>query len=97
MELSVTDLRIILDALECKFTALAQAQAQLDDSQTDRIAEFSNDLYYLEFLIDCLKDDYQQRVLRMTLASRPSFGESGSTSHQSAVALHVKRLERELA
>lgn len=62
MELTISDIRIILDALEFKFAHFQKEQSKLDDSQEDRIAELSNDIYYLELLIDCFKDEYRQRI-----------------------------------
>jgi hypothetical protein len=62
MELTISETRIIIDALEFKFAHLQEEQAKLDDSQQDMIAELSNDMYVLELLIGRLTDDYTERV-----------------------------------
>ncbi len=58
MKLSLTDLRIIIDALETKHGVLEQTLAQLDETQEDQRADLGNDLYALEILQDCLQDEY---------------------------------------
>lgn len=65
MELSLTELRIIIDALETKHGVLEQALAQLDESQEDEYADLGNDLYALEILQGCVQDEYQQRLQRI--------------------------------
>jgi hypothetical protein len=37
-------------------------QAGVDDSQEDRVAELSGDIYRLEMLIGCLTDEYKRRI-----------------------------------
>ena len=62
MRLSTYEIRIIIDALEFKLTQMKKNQDKLDDSEQNKVAELSNDIYYLELLIDRLKDDYKNRV-----------------------------------
>jgi hypothetical protein len=62
MQLPITDLRIILDALNVRLGHFQAEQDQLADTQQDRIAELSNDIYALEFLRDCLLDELTKRV-----------------------------------
>ena len=62
MRLSTYEIRIIIDALEFKLTKMKKNQDKLDDSEQNKVAELSNDIYYLELLIDRLKDDYKNRV-----------------------------------
>ena len=62
MELTISEIRIVTEALEFKLAHLQEEQTKLDDSQQDKIAELSNDMYDLELLIDRLKDDYTERV-----------------------------------
>jgi hypothetical protein len=62
MELTIPEIRIIIDALEFKLASFQEEQTKLDDSQQDRVAELSNDIYDLELLVDRLKDHYTERV-----------------------------------
>ncbi|MCP4344175.1 MAG: hypothetical protein GY795_01445 [Desulfobacterales bacterium] len=62
MELNLSEIRIIIDALKFKSAHLEQEQAKLDDSEEDKIAELSNDIYCLEILTDCLTDDCNKRI-----------------------------------
>jgi hypothetical protein len=62
MELTIPEIRIIIDALRFNLVHLQEEQAKLDDSQQDKIAELSNDMYALELLLERLKDDYTKRV-----------------------------------
>ncbi len=62
MELNLSEIRIIIDALKFKSAHLEQEQAKLDGSEEDKIAELSNDIYYLEMLTDCLTDDFNNRI-----------------------------------
>lgn len=66
MELSLTDLRMIIHALEVQRQSMAQEQNGLDD---DEQADRGNDLYALEILLGCLQDEYQQRFRAMTQAA----------------------------
>ncbi len=65
MELTVSEQRIILDALIFKCEHLRQEQSALDETQQDSIAELSNDIYYLELLIQSIRDDYKKRIEQM--------------------------------
>ncbi len=71
MKLSLTDLRIIIDALETKHGVLEQTLAQLDETQEDQRADLGNDLYALEILQDCLQDEYQQRLRQIEQEAYP--------------------------
>jgi hypothetical protein len=62
MQLSVSDLRILIEALQFRSAAIEQEQARLDDTQEERIAELSNDIYYIEFLQQSLQEEYQTRI-----------------------------------
>jgi len=77
MKLNNYEIRIIIDALEFKLAQLKKNQDMLDDSEQDRIAEFSNDIYYLELLIDRLKDDYKNRVQKIEDQYKEDFNELG--------------------
>lgn len=65
MNLNSHEIRIIIDALEFKLAQMKKNQDRLDDSEQDKIAELSNDIYYLELLIDRLKDEYKNRVQKI--------------------------------
>ena len=77
MKLNNYEIRIIIDALEFKLAQMKKNQDMLDDSEQDRIAEFSNDIYYLELLIDRLKDDYKNRVQKIEDQYKEDFNELG--------------------
>ena len=77
MKLNNYEIRIIIDALEFKLAQMKKNQDMLDDSEQDRIAEFSNDIYYFEFLIDRLKDDYKNRVQKIEDQYKEDFNELG--------------------
>ena len=47
----------------------------LNDSEQDKIAELSNDIYYLELLIDRLKDDYKNKVQKIEDQYQEDFNE----------------------
>ena len=65
MNLNTYEIRIIIDALEHRLTDMKKNQDKLKDSEQDKISELSNDIYYLELLIDRLKDDYQNSVQKI--------------------------------
>ena len=75
MNLNTSEIRIIIDALEFKLAQMKENQDMLDDSDQDRIAELSNDIYYLELLIDRLKDDYKNRVQKIEDQYKEDFNE----------------------
>ncbi|MCI0494513.1 hypothetical protein L0Z72_05865 [candidate division KSB1 bacterium] len=75
MNLNSYEMRIIIDALEFKLAQMKKNQDMLNDSEQDRIAELSNDIYYFEFLIDRLKDDYKNRVQKIEDHYKENFGE----------------------
>ena len=75
MNLRTSEIRIIVDALEFKLAQMKENQDMLDDSDQDRIAELSNDIYYLELLIDRLKDDYKNRVQKIEDQYKEDFNE----------------------
>lgn len=75
MNLNSYEIRIIIDALEFKLAQMKKTQDMLDDSNEDRIAELSNDIYYFEFLIDRLKDDYKNRVQKIEDHYKENFDE----------------------
>jgi hypothetical protein len=62
MDLTVSEIRIIIDALECKLTHLQQEQNRLDDVQQEKIAELSNDMYVVELLHDTFQDEYNHTL-----------------------------------
>lgn len=68
MELTLTDLRMIIQALEYQRRLLEQTQAQ-SDACDDEQADSGNDLYALEILLGCLQTEYQQRFRAMTQAA----------------------------
>ncbi len=71
MELSLTDLRIIIDVLKNKHRILEQTLAQLDETQEDQRADLGNDLYALEILQGCLQDEYQQHLRQIEQEAYP--------------------------
>lgn len=75
MKLYPYEIRIIIDALESKLVQMKKNQDILDDSEQDRIAELSNDIYYLELLIDRLKDVYKNRVQKIENHYKEDFNE----------------------
>ena len=75
MKLNTYETRIIIDALEFKLAQMKKNQDMLDDSDQDKIAELSNDIYYLELLIDRLKDDYKKRVQEIEDQYQEEFNE----------------------
>ena len=75
MNLNTYEIRIIIDALEFKLAQMKKNQDMLDDSEQDKIAELSNDIYYLELLIDRLKDDYKNRVQEIEDQYKEDFNE----------------------
>jgi hypothetical protein len=75
VNLNSYEIRIIIDALEFKLAQMKKNQDMLDDSEQDRIAELSNDIYYFEFLIDRLKDDYKNRVQKVEDHYKENFDE----------------------
>ena len=75
MRLNTYEIRIIIDALESKLAQMKKNQDMLDDSEQDKIAELSNDIYYLELLIDRLKDDYKNRVQKIEDQYQEDFNE----------------------
>jgi len=75
MNLNTYEIRIIIDALEFKLAQMKKNQDRLDDSEQDKIAELSNDIYYLELLIDRLKDDYENRVQKIEDQYQEDFNE----------------------
>ena len=75
MNLNTSEIRIIIDALEFKLAQMKKKQDRLDDSEQDKIAELSNDIYYLELLIDRLKDDYKNRVQKIEDQYQEDFNE----------------------
>lgn len=75
MKLIPYEIRIIIDALEFKLAQMKKNQDKLDNSEQDKIAELSNDIYYLELLIDRLKDDYKNRVQKIEHQYREDFNE----------------------
>jgi hypothetical protein len=77
MKLNNYEIRIIIDALEFKLAQMKKTQDMLDDSNEDRIAELSNEIYYFEFLIDRLKDDYKNRVQKIEDQYKEDFNELG--------------------
>ena len=62
MELNISEIRIIIDALRFRQSCLEDEQTGLDDSEEDRISELSDDIYRLEMLVGGLTDDYKERV-----------------------------------
>ena len=62
MELTISEIRMIIDALRFRLACMAEEQAGLDDSEDGRISELSGDMYRLEMLADCLTDEYDRRV-----------------------------------
>jgi len=75
MRLNTYEIRIIIDALEFKLAQMRKNQNMLQDSDQDKIAELSNDIYYLELLIDRLKDDYKNRVQKIEDQYQEDFNE----------------------
>ena len=75
MNLNTYEIRIIIDALEFKLAQMKKNQDMLDDSEQDRIAELSNDIYYLELLIDRLKDDYNNQIDKIENYYKENFNE----------------------
>ena len=75
MRLNTYEIRIIIDALEFKLSQMKKNQDKLDDSEQDKIAELSNDIYYLELLIDRLKDDYKNRIQKIEDQYQEEFNE----------------------
>ena len=62
MKLNISEIRIIMDALRFRLSCMEDEQAGLGDSEEDRIAELSDDMYRMEMLTDCLTDEYDRRV-----------------------------------
>ncbi|MDM8549239.1 hypothetical protein QUF72_04140 [Desulfobacterales bacterium HSG2] len=62
MELNISEIRIIIDALGFRLSRMEDEQAGLGDSEEDRISELSDDMYRLEMLMGCLTDEYDRRV-----------------------------------
>ena len=75
MKLNTNEIRIIVDAMELKLAQMKKNQDKLDDSEQDKIAELSNDIYYLELLIDRLKDEYKNRVQKIQDQYQEDFNE----------------------
>ena len=75
MRLNTYEIRIIIDALEFKLAQMKKNMDMLDDSEQDRIAELSNDIYYLELLIDRLKDDYNNQIDKIENYYKENFNE----------------------
>jgi predicted nucleic acid-binding Zn-ribbon protein len=75
LNLNTYEIRIIIDALEFKLAQMKKNQDMLDDSEQDKIAELSNDIYYLELLIDRLKDEYKNRVQKIEDQYQENFNE----------------------
>jgi len=75
VNLNSYEIRIIIDALEFKLAQMKKNQDMLDDSEQDRIAELSNDIYYLELLIDRLKDNYKNNIDKIKNSYKENFDE----------------------
>ena len=75
MKLNPYEMRMIIDALEFKLAQMKKNQDMLNDSEQDKIAELSNDIYYLELLIDRLKDEYKNRVQKIEDHYKEDFNE----------------------
>ena len=62
MKLNISEIRIIMDALRFRLSCMEDEQAGLGDSEEDRIAELSDDMYRMEMLTGCLADEYDRHV-----------------------------------
>lgn len=94
MNLTTTDLRVILDALEFQLAPFRKEQAGLDDTKQERNTELSNDIYYLEFLRDCMTDEYTKRIMQIQGNYQPAVHEHLIPQMVSQVAEHAETYGR---
>ena len=62
MKLTISEIKMIIDALEARLHQFNEEQAALDDAEEDRIAELSNDMYALEILLGRFQDERDRRI-----------------------------------
>jgi len=69
MELNASQLSVVISALQFQLGYLKQQHAQLDDSEEDQVAEFTDDILIRECLLGELENGYQQNCSQMNRRS----------------------------